>query len=207
MVSYEKITAYTYADSLMLTERSTNSTLQYLHPTLAFQWESKNQNFNEVELINFYINKNRRVREQLDSLGRVETILSTKILHSSAISFRYEYIVNFRKSKSSRFAPSLGYSGNPYFESEQFVPEKANEFKNGQITIGGRVSVIPRLIYYLGARFYIDLNLPICVMDMNYRMYQNENPSIPDNQRRISNFNFELFPKVLAARIGVGLKL
>lgn len=207
MVSYEQRADYGFVDSLMPTERISSSTLQYLHPTLAFQWKSKNQNFNEVELINFYIKKNIGAREQLDSLGRVETILSTKILHSSAISFRYEYIVNFRKSKSSRFAPSLGYSGNPYFESEQFLPEKANEYKNGQITIGGRVSVIPRLIYYLGARFYMDLNLPICVMDMYYRVNQNENPSIPSNQRRISTFNFELFPKLLSARLGVGLKL
>ena len=158
-------------------------------------------------MINFYINKNTRAREQLDSLGRIETVLSEKALNTSSISFRYEYIVNFRKLKTSRFSPSLGYSGNPYFKSEEFVAEKGNRYKNEQITIGGRISVIPRICYYLGSRIYVDLNLPICVMDMYYRMDQNENPSIPDNQRRIGTFNFELFPKVLAVRVGVGLKL
>jgi len=35
----------------------TNTNSQILHPTIAFQWKSKTNNFHDIELTNFMVNK------------------------------------------------------------------------------------------------------------------------------------------------------
>jgi hypothetical protein len=184
-----------------------NSTLQYVHPTIAFQWRTKKQNFREIELINFYVNKITESLEQIDSIGNVKNVLSNRDVYSSGISLRYEYTVMFKKLKTSNFVPSISYAANTYFKRDQFVPKNSNAFKNTQSTLGARGFIIPRLTYFLGSKLFVDLNVPICVMDLYYRVNENENPSIPPNQQRINNINFELFPKVMSVRIGVGIKI
>lgn len=207
LTAYEQSSENGIVDSLMPMVRNSSTTLQYVHPTFAFQWKTKKQNFKEIELINFYINKTTGSREQLDTIGRVEKVLSKKVLVSSGISLRYEYTVMFKKLKTSKFVPSIGYAANPYFKLDNFVPELSNAFISTKSTLGARGFIIPRLTYFIGSKFFLDLNLPFCVMELYYQVNENENPMIPSNQQRISNINFELFPKVFSARLGLGLKI
>jgi len=205
--SFEQSINTVFADTLNLNVRDANTTWQYVHPTIAFQWRSKKQNFREIELIDLYFNKKTESREQLDSNGNTDNVLSKRDLYSSGISLRYEYTVIFKKLKASNFVPSISYAASTYFKVDQFVPKSSNQFKNTQSTLGARGFIIPRLTYFVGSKLFVDLNVPICVMDLYYRVNVNEKPGIPVNQQRISNINFELFPKVISVRIGVGIKI
>jgi hypothetical protein len=205
--SFEQSSNKASVDTLNNNVQNANSTLQYIHPTIAFQWRTKKQNFREIELINFYVNKKTESLEQLDSNGNVDNVLSKRDVYSSGISMRYEYTVIFKKLKASNFVPSISYAASAYFNHDQFVPKSSNAFKNIQSTLGARGFIIPRLTYFVGSKLFVDLNVPICIMDLYYHVNENENPGIPLNQQRISNINFELFPKVISVRLGVGIKI
>lgn len=205
--SFEQRSHQAFEDTSNLNVRNVHTTWQYIHPTIAFQWKTKRQNFSEIELIDFSINKRTVSREQVDSAGQVKNVLGTADLKSYAISMRYEYTVMFKKLKQRDFVPSISFAVNSYFKLDQVIPGESNAFKTVQSAFGARGFVTPRLVYYTGSRLFLDFNIPICLMDMSYNVDQHENPSIPTDQQSKTNIDFELFPKVISVRLGVGVKI
>jgi hypothetical protein len=197
----------TINDTSSNTVYNTTSTLQILHPTIAFQWKTKKNNFHEIELTNFILGKLTSNKE-----NKSDTTINgqTKIgydLVTTFISARYEYILNFNKSKDRKLVPSLGFSINPYYKQNNYSPKISSSYATSEIYFGAKVFLIPRLTYYLSSRFFIDVNIPICFLDSYYLIDKEDNPAVPLQERTISTFNFNGFPKIFGGRIGVGLKL
>jgi hypothetical protein len=193
--------------SLLNTYYFTEKTLQALHPTIAFQWKTKKNDFHEIELTSFRLDKVESATDTIiDSSGMIETVSGGEILTTS-ISARYEYILNFNKSNDSKFVPSLGFGINPYYRQSNRMPYVSNEYQSSEKFIGARVFVSPRLTYYFSSRFFIDLNIPICFSDIYFQSDKDEDPTLTIQQRTINTFDFEVFPKFFSGRVGVGLKL
>ena len=58
LTSFEKNTKLTILDDVTgLSSEYTKKSLQILHPTIAFQWKSKKNNFHEVELTSLMFDK------------------------------------------------------------------------------------------------------------------------------------------------------
>lgn len=185
----------------------TNTTLQILHPTIAFQWKSKKNNFHEIELTSLMLGKMRAKTEIVNDTTNNGQTISGGNLTTTAISVRYEYILNFNKSKESKFVPSIGFGINPYYRQNNYSPKNSSSFSTREISAGMRTFITPRLTYFVTSKLFIDVNIPLCIFDTSYFFDKEDNPAIPVQQRNISTFNFNQFPKVFSGRIGIGLKL
>jgi hypothetical protein len=197
----------TKSDSSSFSIYKTTTTLQILHPTVAVQWKTKKSNFHEIELTSFILGKLTNKTETIvDSTNNVQTE-SVIDLITTSISARYEYILNFNKLKNRKLVPSLGFGINPYYKQYKYSPETSSSFPTSLQYIGAKIFVTPRLTYYLGSKFFVDINIPICFLDGYALIDKEDNPVLPVEERTITTFNFNGFPMIFCGRIGVGLKL
>jgi hypothetical protein len=194
-------------DSSSYRYQYTNTTLQILHPTIAFQWKSKKNNFHEIELTSLMLGKIGTQTEITNDTTINGQTISRSNLKTTVISARYEYILNFNKSKDSKFVPSIGFGINPYYRQNNYSPKISNSFPTSEISVGMRTFITPRLTYFVTSKLFIDVNIPLCFFDTFYLVDKEDNPVIPVQQRTITTFNYSQFPKILSGRLGVGLKL
>ena len=195
----------TYEENVRFSGGSTSYSFQILQPTVAFQWKSNKCNFHEVELTSLVLNKTPAVTViAKDTSGNVKTRHDDLI--SYVISLRYEYILNFNKSKDIKFVPSLGFAIGPYFKQNSYQPTPTS-FRTHERFIGIRTFIIPRITYYLSSKIFFDINFPINIFDIYSLRSRTENLAIPVNQQTITNFDFTVFPKIFNVRLGIGLKI
>jgi len=185
----------------------TNATLQILHPTIAFQWRSKKNNFHEIELTSFMLGKVGKNTDIMNDTTNNGQTISGGDLTITAISARYEYILNFNKSKDSKLVPSIGFGINPYYRQNNNSPKTSSSFPTSDINIGMRAFVTPRIFYFLTSKLFLDVNIPLCFFDTFYFAGKEDNPALSLLERTTNTFNFSLFPKAFSGRIGIGIKL
>lgn len=194
-------------DSSSYRYQSSKSTLQILNPTIAFQWKSKKNNLHEIELTSLKLGKiGTKTDIFYDTTNNGQT-LSGSDLTTTAISARYEYILNFNKSKDSKIVPSIGFGINPYYGQNNYSPKISSSFPTSEISVGMRTFITPRLTYFVTSKLFIDVNIPLCFFDTFYFIDKEDNPALPVQQRTIKTFDYNQFPKIFSGRLGVGLKL
>jgi len=187
---------------------SSVKTFQLLHPTIAFQWKTKKkENFHEIELSSFSFRRTNTMDEKITDSTNISQIISGSEETNCSIAARYEYIFTFFKTKDRKFLPSLGLGINSYFLQSSTRPKTADLFPVSDRIIGSKVFLTPRINYFITPKLFLDFNIPLCIMDFNLKSSRKENPVLPINQQRISVFQFQQFPTVFSARIGVGIKL
>lgn len=184
-----------------------NTTLQIFHPTIAFQWKSRKNNFHEIELTSLMLGKiGTKTEIGNETINKGQTI-SGGNLTTLAISVRYEYILNFNKSKDRKLVPSIGFGINPYYRQNNYSPKISSSFPTSDISIGLKAFITPRITYFLTSKLFIDINIPLCFFDTFYFVDKENNPTIPVQERKITTFNYNQFPKFFSGRFGIGLKL
>lgn len=186
---------------------TTKTTVQILHPTVAFQWKAKKNNFHEIELTNFSISKVETKTEIINDTTHTQQTINAGNLRTIAIGMRYEYIWNFNKSKDTKWVTSLGFGINPYYQKSSYSPIVSTSFASSDSYAGIKTFLTPRITYYLLPKLFIDVNIPICITEAYIHTNKNDNPTIESNLRTISSIDFAEFPKVYSGRIGIGLKL
>jgi len=184
-----------------------STSLQILHPTIAFQLRTSNNNFQEIELTTLRLERNVSKTEILNDTTNYARTLNGSKLTTTTISIRYEYILNFNKSKDAKLVPSLGFGINPYYRHNNYSPLISSSFPASEKHFGIRGFLSPRLTYYLTSKLFIDINIPICFFDANFHIENEKNPTISIPEQKNSSFNYTQFPKIFSGRIGVGLKL
>jgi hypothetical protein len=184
----------------------TNTSTQILHPTIAFQWKAKNNNFHEIELTNFEIGKTGAKTEFVADTNGIPFVSGQDIV-TTALSVRYEYILNFNKSKDSKLVPSLGFGVNPYFRKNKYSPLASSSFPAFESSFGLRAFITPRVTYFITQKIFVDLNIPLCLFDNFILTEMRDNANLPVEQRTVSTYNFNQFPKFISGRIGIGIKL
>lgn len=187
--------------------RNLDVQLGYLTPALAFT--SANGNFQEIELSKIVIGNTRNeVLNIVDSTGQ-SSLASSLRTRNNMIAFRYEYdLLLFKKKKAdSKLKSYLGLSVNPYFSNTKYSSSIASMFTTSQQSFGALVAFIPRINYNVNERLFVDVNLPINLMDMNVTTERAENPAIPVPQRSISTLNFSQLPDQFLVRFGVGFRV
>jgi hypothetical protein len=181
--------------------------LQLFHPTIAVEWKTKKNNFHEIELTSFTVGQVETIAQLTTDSSGIVHALNGNNLSSTFISLRYEYILNFCKSKDKKLVPSMGFGINPYFRQDNLEPQVSSFYPESVRYIGARTYLIPRLTYYPNSKLFIDVNIPLCVFDAYSVVDKEQNPAIPENLRTITEFNYEEFSKIFSARIGVGIKI
>jgi len=185
----------------------TDKRLQVLHPTFAFQWKTRKNNFHEVELTSFSLDKVKTGTEVRNDTSLIYTTISGAEIVTTYISVQYEYILNLNKSNDARFVPSVGFGVNPYYRQSNYIPKVSDSYRTSENFIGVRAFVIPRLTWYFSSKFFVDINVKMCMFDSYYLSDKDQDPRLTVAEGIKNSFNLELFPKIFSGRIGVGVKL
>lgn len=180
--------------------------LGYFSP--AFAWASPRGNYHEVELSGLQFNE---VDEQTyidHDNGLNHQVVSGEKRTSVFIALRYEFDYMIIKNKeSNRLKPSLGFAVRPYYYRAAFVPRVSSLFASSQSSAGAIFSIVPRINYDLNKRWFIDLNVPINLLDVSAQTSMRDNPAIPVNQRTITTIVAEAVPSQYLIRLGIGVRL
>lgn len=199
----------TYEREITLLSNSSkdiNSSFKVLKPTISFMRKSKKNNFHEIELNNFVLNKDDSKSEFNNTTNNSYVITGQKLITTS-ISARYEYILNFNKKKDFKLVPSIGFGLNPYYNKLSLKPKTSSSFESSKIKFGFKTFITPRLTYFVSSKLFVDFNIPICIFDMYTNEEKLKNPNLPEHLRTSSNFNFNLFPLFYSLRLGLGVKI
>ncbi|MCB9246393.1 MAG: hypothetical protein H6606_08175 [Flavobacteriales bacterium] len=195
-------------DASGFTIENTRVDWQLVQPTLAFQWNTPRNTFHEIELtqLRFYgiSNKSDRIN---DTTGHIEPVPMGSDMRIAEVSVRYEYNFYLNRSTSQKLIPSAGIGINPYFRLTDSSPRNSNSFPTRQTNSGAMFFLMPRLLYHISDKLFLDLNMPICLADSYLDVNKVENPLFTEGQQRTSSYNFQLFPQIVSGRLGIGLKL
>jgi len=202
LTSFEGFSKYTTD-----TTQYSKTTLQILHPTIAFQWKTKKNNFHEIELTDFNLGKTGTETEITKNPGDNGQKIDGNDLLTTSISARYEFILNFNKTKDKKLVPSFGFAINPYFRLNKYAPSVSTLYATTEQIIGLRAFFTPRLTYFITSKLFIDFNIPLPVFDYHNITDKTENPSLTSEEQVNYSGGFETTPKIFCARIGIGLKI
>lgn len=203
--TYQKTRA-SYSDSIFLYS-SSNSVFQILHPTIAYFWKGKKQNWNEVELTTLIMNKKADNYTNTQLSNGLPIAYSGADIFTTALSLRYEYIINFFKMSESKIATSLGFAINPYFTQIKNKPHTTQAFPTSMSNIGVRGFLIPRLTYYVSSKCFFDFNIPLAIFDGINSATTIRNPQIKIKSQRTFEGDFKILPQQFSLRLGVGIKI
>ena len=178
-----------------------------LSPTIAIQSKTKKNNFREIELTNFTTNKTNSEKTIIfDTSGTNHPVYEANNITTN-ISARYEYVLNLNKLKEKKCLLSLGFGFNPFYKKDRFIPIVSSSFETSVQEIGVNAFVTPRFTYFISPKIFIDINIPICIINTVIQSQFIDNPQLAYNQRKITTANFNEIPRIYSARIGVGIKL
>jgi hypothetical protein len=186
--------------SLVIHEKNNFTTVK---PSFAFQWRNKQKDYHEIELISFQFDK----YNQFESDAQNGFITKDNLVHEKNISLRYEYIFSLNKKENVKLMPAIGLGINPFFYQMNTQARISNVFPTNNVIVGTRIFLIPRLVYNLNKRFYLDVNTPINVSELNYQFQKVDNPSYNINERTSFTGNYYSFPAYFSGRIGLGFRI
>lgn len=174
-----------------------------IKPSFAFQWKTKKMIYHEIELINFQVNKHHHSDKDMQT-GNVNYDYK---FFKTDVSLRYELIFSLNKTEGKKLMPAIGIGINPYFFQVKSTPLTPNTFNNTITYTGAGLYLIPRLVYNISEKLYLDFNIPVMLSNNNIEINKVENPSFNINQRRTTTSNSNQFPAYYSGRIGLGVRI
>jgi hypothetical protein len=207
---YNKFSLKLYNVSTFNPERVTNDSLftmtnkmnRFISPAAALSIRTKRGNQHEIEVSDIRY----EVNEQTVRPKGFPGVYSDK-RHNIGMALRYEYILVFAKKKDWKLQPSVGFSGQPYFNIDKLTSGNTSVFPTSYSEAGMRGYVIPRINADICKRVFLDVNVPICMMEMKYTSRKQMSPSMPAAQQNVSLFDFEAMPSYFSFRVGLGVRL
>lgn len=191
-----------------VTIRSTKTFSTVLSPTVAYQWKSSEKTFHEIELTRFRMDRfSERTDWVIDSIGIMDPTPSGQQIKTSEFSLRYEYNIILDNFSSAKLTTSAGLAISPYFNRTEHIPKNSHSFATATTISGASAFLIPRLMYQFSEKFFVDLNIPIYLVDNHLSVSKVENPLFTEDQQRTSTVNSQLLPRKMSCRLGIGINL
>ncbi len=168
--------------------------------------------FYEVSLthLNFIHDDDLTLHSIFDTASNTVTSLSIPSRGAKAfkahVGLRFEWAFPLFFEKLGRFQPYIGVSTDPSVFYENIVPYTTAYYPTIGFETRNTVSFIPRAVFNVSARLFLDLNVPISVFSMALTYNHVDNPILPTYARTETEFSTKLFPAQLNMRLGLGYK-
>ena len=175
---------YTRYQNQNQTYNTTGYTKDYIHPSVAINYQNKRKNQHEVELNRVSITNTDFYVEKSTPTGGI-TSFRSQSLTTTIFRLRYEYILSFNKKPSAKIEPSIGFGTLAYYESVKATPYESSNFSTSATYFGSRFMVTPRVCLNITKRVFADINIPICIMDAGIAKQNIANPSLPTTRAAI----------------------
>lgn len=173
-----------------------------ISPTLAFNFRNKKGNRHEIELSGIGVQEVQTYQAFLADTFAITSYGGS--LTSSRIQMRYEYMQVFMKKK--RFQPCIGLGISPYYFRYKSLPT-ANYYNFfTEHSYGIQAYLTPRINYYFSKRIFLDVNVPIKMLDFKYST-RKEQIGLSPNPNKLNGTDTKVFEDALYIRFGLGLKL
>lgn len=133
---------------------------------------------------------------------------SSKIIDGSkettfAIGLRYDY--NFLLTNGDNpFSFFIGLSSSPTYYYQLNEPKSPSSFNRSKIKASVYVSIVPRIIWKINPKIFMDLNIPFNVYELSYKWRRINNPSLPLDQQSNGKWYSYFISKTYEIRLGVG---
>ncbi len=189
---------------------TTRTTTTFL-PVVGFSKLKKKGSFYEISLthLNFTHDDDLSEFTLLDTLGQI-TYVSVPSRGSKSnkahLGLRFEWAFPLFFEKLGRFQPFIGVSTDPSVFYENIVPYTTAYYSTIAFEARNTVSFIPRAVFNVSSRLFLDLNVPISVFSMALTYNHVDNPILPNYARTETGFSTKLFPSQLSMRLGLGYK-
>ncbi len=121
------------------------------------------------------------------------------------LNIRYEYA--FRLIKIKKHQLSIAASTEPYIGLAKSLPYTSDRFPVRFSALGNRLFMIPRAIFSLSDRLFLDINVPIEMMHLYRNITYTEDPSKTEEQRRFGSTVADFFDSPFRFRVGFGFNL
>jgi len=184
-----------------------HNSLRLFHPTIAFQIKNKRNNIHEIELTDLSVARNTFKNSLSYNPTQPLALLNGSKVTATHISLRYEYIRTFSKKINSRFMPSLGFGILPYYQRNSYKPALSTDYIAKRTVLGAKGFLIPRVCYNVSKRLFVDLNIPMCFVDVNAKIDNLNNPNLPVSEQSNTITNAEMLPDFFSLRLGLGLRI
>jgi len=163
---------------------------------------SKPRVSHEIEISQFNIKKNYYDEGEISS-----NLTSPRERKSLQLQWnmRYEYAINILKIK--RYQLSVAASAEPYLDFFKYTSLTPADFPSKLTIIGNKFHLIPRATFALNDKLFIDVNIPIEIMNTYKTTSYLENPAWAEENRRISYTRSNFFDSVFRFRVGLGFNL
>jgi hypothetical protein len=174
--------------------------------TPAFTIQTKNGNWHEFEISRFEISKRETESTQYDdSTNTTIQLVGGNV--NRLVNIRLKYEINnvlLKNLKESKFKPMLGFLLEPYYGRSKNIPKTSLSFLNTYAEIGASLGFVPRVTYNFTHKWFVDINVPINVIETTYSRTKIENPSFTAEQQSSSLIDIVVFPSGGSIRFGVG---
>lgn len=179
--------------------------LELFHPTLAFDWMSKRKNTHEIEWTDLFLNRTN-MKKFIYTNDTVRREFIDKTIET-AISFRYEYMINFCTKKESKWVPSLGFSFNPYYQrTKSFITDDIT-YQTGIQTLGIRAAINPRITYFFSKNLFINAGFSFTMLDVSRISFTNPASAVHTGAiDQHVDYNFKGLKDLFEFRVGLGYK-
>lgn len=170
-------------------------------PTVAIQWGGNGQGAHEIELNRLYFGKSDSDFDPT-SLAPAGSSVS-----SFELAFRYEYTFAAREFENEKWMLAASVGAMPFYEWRNSGFSDSEAFPINEQRVGTQINLTTRILYNVTDKLMIDFNFPIAVADAQYYHQVLDDPSLFNGAEGTSAGQFELFPKYMALRVGVGYRL
>jgi len=150
-------------------------------------------------------NESRYKKEEILADGSVIAAEETKLSHFY-LNIRYEYGLNLIKI-NKQHQLSIAASVEPYIRFNKFVPRVSTSFPNQLTTLGSKLHLIPRATFTLSDRLFLDVNIPVEIVDVHRFRSYNDNPTYTEEQKTYTDTRSKFLDSVFRFRVGLGFNL
>ena len=185
---------------------SNTKKIEYLHPTFAVELINKNGKSHEFELTE-YLGNSQTTSNFLDSVPYSDS----ETRYKNRFTLRYEYAF-VSTSSEKKISLSLGAGAGIYYYKDRYIGSfiftpSTYAMPDKEVNMGMRAYFVPRLHWAMGKRFNLDLNIPVCFAQLNNYIVRVPNPALKASEQTNSTIDFNVLPKLLSVRLGVGLRI
>lgn len=204
-------TFYKQTESITLNQSGSRITSfkknDFLKPTFAFRWLSKETHWaHEIELTTLSWNKDEYVEETIDQNGTKE-ITAGNVNNYGTLICRYDIRYQHKIKKAPKITLEIGGGGQPFYYWSKVNPLVSQSFPSRFQSLGLRAYLVPGVSYLISKKCYLNLNLPIDLMQFSLNNQIVQNPSFTSQQQRTTTFNYESFEQKICLRMGIGINL
>lgn len=162
-----------------------------IQPTFALSDMTSRGNIHEGQFVLFAIHTEQR-----------DNFAAKRI----SAAMRYSYNIAILKSKDMQIRPFIGFGGTPYYEWARYDFTDPSGYSAKSTEGGVHLDIIPRIIWNLSEKVFLDFNLPVRLGTLRYYRHNYFTPNPADTKNDAGRISLTSLPRHYELNAGLGVR-